>query len=144
MIISIKSEVNGKPKTNILYYIAGGLFVGLMSGLLGVGGGFIIVPFMVIFMKYDIYKSIGTSTAVIVFTSIGSIISYVFNGIGVYGLPMYSLGYVNLLLFVILACTSIPMTHLGVKADHNLPSKQLNYIFIVVLIYVGLDMIGIL
>ncbi|MEN4006220.1 MAG: sulfite exporter TauE/SafE family protein [Methanobacteriaceae archaeon] len=115
-----------------------------MSGLLGLGGGFIIVPFMVIFMKYDIYKSIGTSTAVMVFTSIGGIVSYVFNGIGVYGLPMYSLGYVNLLQFVILASTSIPMAQLGAKAAHNLPSKQLNYILIAVLIYMGLKMIRII
>ncbi|MEN4017527.1 MAG: sulfite exporter TauE/SafE family protein [Methanobacterium sp.] len=144
MIISIKSKVNGKPKTSTLYYIAGGLFVGLMSGLLGVGGGFIIVPFMVILMKYGIHKSIGTSTAVIVFTSTGGIISYVFNGIGVYGLPPYSLGYVNLLQFAILACTSIPIAQLGVKISHNLPSKQLNYIFTIILIYVGLKMMGII
>lgn len=144
MIMSKNNGSNEEPKNNLFYYIAGGLFAGFMSGLLGVGGGFIIVPFMLILMKYDIHKAIGTSTAVIVFTSIGGIISYILNGQGVYGLPPYSLGYVNMLQFAILACASIPLAQLGAKAAHVLPSKQLNYIFIAMLVYVGLNMIGIL
>lgn len=101
------------------------------------------VPFMAIFMRYKMHEAIGTSTAVIVFTSLGGIISYIFNGWGVYGLPPYSVGYVNLLQFIFLAGASIPMAQLGVKAAHNLPSKQLNYIFIAMLIYIGLNMIGV-
>ena len=115
-----------------------------MSGLLGVGGGFIIVPFMVMAMGYGIHKAIGTSTAVIIFTSIGGIVSYIFNGMGVSGLPQYSLGYINILQFVVLAGASIPMAQLGVKAAHKLPARKLSYIFIALLVYVGLNMIGII
>ncbi len=143
-MISAKNEQrNEKPRDSIFYYTSGGLFAGLMSGLLGVGGGFIIVPFMTIIMKYDIHKAIGTSTLVIVFTAIGGIISYIFNGIGVGGLPPYSLGYINILQFVLLAVASIPMAQLGAKAAYILPSKELNYIFIAILAYIGLRMIGI-
>ena len=143
MIITSKYEDKGEKRENVFYYIFGGLFIGIMSGLLGVGGGFIMVPFMAIFMRYSMHEAIGTSTAVIVFTSIGGIISYIFNGWGVYGLPLYSIGYVNLLQFIFLAGTSIPTAQLGVKAAHRLPSKQLNYIFVVMLVYIGLKMIGI-
>ncbi|MDI6724493.1 MAG: sulfite exporter TauE/SafE family protein, partial [Methanobacterium sp.] len=111
---------------------------------LGVGGGFITVPFMAIFMRYSMHEAIGTSTAVIVFTSIGGIISYILNGLGIYGLPPYSIGYVNMFQFVFLAGASIPMAQLGVKAAHSLPSKHLNYIFILMLVYIGLKMMGIL
>ncbi|MCZ3366555.1 MULTISPECIES: sulfite exporter TauE/SafE family protein [Methanobacterium] len=144
MLLYKSPETRKEPKTNNNYFIAGGFVVGIMSGLLGVGGGFIIVPFLVIAMGYDIHKSIGTSTAVIIFTSIGGIISYIFNGLGVPGLPQYSLGYINLLQFIILAGASIPMAQLGVKAAHKLPADKLNYIFIALLIYVGLNMIGII
>jgi len=144
MLLAKNSQSCGKQKDGIFYYTSGGLFAGLMSGLLGVGGGFIIVPFMTLVMKYDIHKAIGTSTAVIVFTAIGGIISYIFNGVGVNGLPPYSFGYVNMLQFVLLAAASIPMAQFGVKAAHSLPSKHLNYIFIAMLVYVGLKMIGIL
>ncbi|MGF7118473.1 sulfite exporter TauE/SafE family protein [Methanobacterium oryzae] len=143
MIIPKKEQINEEPKDGTLYYTSGGLFAGLMSGLLGVGGGFIIVPFMTIIMKYDIHKAIGTSTLVIVFIAIGGILSYVLNGIGVSELPPYSLGYINLLQLVILAITSVPMAQLGARAAHKLPAKQLNYIFVVMLVYVGLKMSGI-
>ncbi len=136
-------DIHEKPRDRTIYYIIGGIFIGMMSGLLGVGGGFIIVPFMVIAMRYDIHKAIGTSTAVIVFTSIGGIISYIFNGIGVQALPQYSIGYVNLLQFIILAGASIPMAQIGVKAAHKLPSRKLNYIFIALMVLIGLEMIGI-
>ncbi|HML06419.1 MAG TPA: sulfite exporter TauE/SafE family protein [Methanobacterium sp.] len=144
MVIVKYPEIQENPLDKPIYFLIGGLFIGLMSGLLGVGGGFIIVPFMVLLMKYDIHKAVGTSAAVIVFTSIGGIISYIFNGIGVSGLPPYSLGYVNLLQFAVLAILSIPMAQLGVKAAHGLPSKQLKYVFVAVLVYVGLNMIGII
>ncbi len=137
-------EIQKDPVDNIVYYIIAGFIIGIMSGLLGVGGGFIIVPFMVMAMGYDIHKAIGTSTAVIIFTSIGGIISYIFNGLSVPGLPQYSLGYINLLQFVILAGASIPMAQLGVRAGHKLPARELNYIFIALLVYVGLNMIGII
>ena len=135
-------EIQKEPLDNSFYYIIAGFAIGIMSGLLGVGGGFIIVPFMVIAMGYDIHKAIGTSTAVIIFTSIGGIVSYIFNGLGVQGLPSYSLGYINLLQFVVLAGASIPMAQLGVKAAHTLPARKLNYIFIALMIYIGLNMIG--
>jgi hypothetical protein len=144
MIITRNREINGKQRDNVAYYVLGGLFIGMMSGLLGVGGGFIIVPFMALFMRCSMHEAIGTSTAVIVFTSIGGIISYIINGWGVAGLPPYSLGYINMLQLVLLAVTSIPMAQFGVRAAHSLPSKHLNYIFVVLLVYVGLRMIGIL
>lgn len=144
MIMVRYPEIQETPLDKPLYFLIGGLFIGMMSGLLGVGGGFIIVPFMVLLMRYDIHKAVGTSAAVIVFTSIGGIISYTFNGIGVSGLPEYSLGYVNLLQFVVLAGLSIPMAQLGVKAAHSLPSKQLKYVFVAVLVYVGLNMMGVI
>lgn len=137
-------EIKKEPQDNSIYYIIAGFIIGIMSGLLGVGGGFIIVPFMVIALGYDIHKAIGTSTAVIIFTSIGGIVSYIFNGLGVQGLPLYSIGYINLLQLILLAGASIPMAQLGVKAAHKLPARKLSYIFIALMIYIGLNMIGII
>ncbi|MBI3877830.1 MAG: sulfite exporter TauE/SafE family protein [Verrucomicrobia bacterium] len=54
------------------YLIAGliGLVSGVTSGLFGVGGGIIMVPAMMFFMKLDIKHAVGTSLAVIIPTAL--------------------------------------------------------------------------
>jgi len=42
-----------------------------------------------------------------------------------------------------LAVISVPMAQIGVKASHKLPEKQLRYIFIFVMFYIALKMIGV-
>ena len=59
-------------------------------------------------------------------------ISYILNGLGVPGLPVYSVGYVNLLQWVLLAGTSVPMAQAGVRIAHKLPARQLKYVFIAI------------
>ena len=78
-----------------------------------------------------------------IFTSIGGILSYTVNGLHVSGLPPYSVGYVNFLQWILLAGTSVPMAQVGVRVAHKLPAKQLKYVFIAVMIYMGLKMIGV-
>jgi len=101
------------------------------------------IPVMVLAMKFKMHQAVGTSTALMIFASIGGILSYLFNGLNVPGLPPYSVGYVNFLQWILLVGTSVPMAQVGVKIAHKLPAKQLKYVFIVVMIYMGLKMIGV-
>ncbi len=136
-------KVGNEPKKGILNYVSIGFITGVLSGLLGVGGGVILVPILVILMGFRMIKAVGTSTAVIIFTSLGGIIAYTLNGFNTSGLPPYSIGYVNLVQLLVLAVISVPMAQIGVKASHKLPEKQLRYIFILVMFYIALKMIGV-
>ncbi|WP_374209001.1 sulfite exporter TauE/SafE family protein [Microbacterium sp. CIAB417] len=60
----------------ILTCIATGLLAGLLSGLFGVGGGTVIVPLLVLFLKFDQRLAAGTSLAAIVPTAAVGVISY--------------------------------------------------------------------
>ena len=143
MLTAKPPKIEEHPPENLLPYVLWGLPLGFFCGLIGIGGGVVMVPVMVVALKFKMHKAVGTSTAMMIFTSIGGIISYVVNGLGVSGLPEYSVGYVNLLQWICLAGTSVPMAQIGVKVAHKLPAKQLKYVFIAVMFYMGLKMIGV-
>ncbi|RLI99176.1 MAG: sulfite exporter TauE/SafE family protein [Candidatus Aenigmatarchaeota archaeon] len=136
-------RVKGEPHANTLTYIFLGTIFGFVTGLIGIGGGVLMVPLMVIYLNYHMHEAVGTSTAVMVFTSFGGAIAYMLYGLNVSGLPSYSIGYVNLLQLVLLAGTSIPMAQLGVHFAHKINPKSLKWIFIIVMVYMGLKMIGV-
>lgn len=57
-----------------------GLLAGLLSGLFGVGGGTVIVPLLVLLLKFDQRLAAGTSLAAIVPTAAVGVISYAIHG----------------------------------------------------------------
>ncbi|QIG39800.1 sulfite exporter TauE/SafE family protein [Microbacterium sp. 4R-513] len=57
-----------------------GLLAGLLSGLFGVGGGTVIVPLLVLILKFDQRLAAGTSLAAIVPTATVGVISYAIHG----------------------------------------------------------------
>ena len=57
-----------------------GLLAGLLSGLFGVGGGTVIVPLLVLLMRFDQRLAAGTSLAAIVPTATVGVISYALHG----------------------------------------------------------------
>lgn len=121
-----------------------GFPVGILAGLAGIGGGAVMVPAMVLALGFAMHKAVGTSTGAVVFISMGTIIFWLVNSQGITeAVPPYSIGYINGLIWLCLVVTSIPMAQLGAKLAHALPAKQLQYIFIALLIYLGLRMLGV-
>ncbi len=57
-----------------------GIVTGVLSGLFGVGGGFVIVPALVLFSGMAIHRAVGTSLLVITLVSISGIASHLFAG----------------------------------------------------------------
>ncbi len=132
-----------EPRENFWLVAACGFPIGMVSGLTGLGGGALIVPMLVLALNFPMHIAIGTSVASIIFASLGGIVGYIVNGLGVSGLLPHSIGYVNLPIWLCLAATSIPLAQLGARAAHALPAKQLRYIFIAFMVYAGLRMIGV-
>ena len=63
--------------------------------------------------------------------------AYVINGSGSCGLPPYSIGYVDLVTFAILAATTIPLARFGVRCAQLVPGGICRYVFAGVLILIG-------
>ena len=143
MLISRPLKSEQEPKDNPWLLGAWAIPIGLITGLTGLGGGPVSVPIMVLALKFKMHNAIATSLAMIIFTSTGGVIGYIINGLGVPNLPAYSIGYINLPAWFLLAITSIGMAQVGAMVAHRLPAKQLRWIFIAVMFYVGLRMLGV-
>ncbi len=143
MLIAKPSASVEAPKDSPLLWVACGFPIGIVAGIVGIGGGVLMIPVMVLLLKFRMHLAVGTSNAMMILTSIGGVIGYVANGLGVGGLPAHSIGYVNLVSWLALAITSVPMAQVGVMAAHRLPTKELKYVFVAVMVYMGLKMIGV-
>ncbi len=66
----LNEEPKEKRKHHVFYLVLQGLFVGFVTGLLGAGGGFLIIPALVLLMHIPMKKAVGTSLAIIAINSL--------------------------------------------------------------------------
>lgn len=138
-----KTEKEAKFDFNFITIMLTGLFVGFSSGLLGIGGGIFLIVILTMLLGFPMIRAIGTSSVFISLTAIGGTISYIISGWGVNTFP-YSLGYVSIINFLLIACFSVPLAQVGAKYAHKLPEKRLKQVFGLVVMYIALKMLGVL
>ena len=145
MLTARPPQIEQEPRDNPWLWAAWAIPIGIISGIFGIGGGVLMVPVMVLALRFKMHNAIATSLAVMLFTSTGGVIGYIINGLGVPQLQdlAYTIGYVNLTSWFLLAVTSVGMAQVGAITAHKLPAKQLSYIFIAVMFYMGLKMLGV-
>ncbi|HEV7231156.1 MAG TPA: sulfite exporter TauE/SafE family protein [Bacteroidia bacterium] len=106
-----------------------GLAAGILSGLVGVGGGIIIVPCLVFFLGYSQLTAQGTSLAVLLLPAgIFAVMNY------------YKGGYVNVYPTLLIAATFTIGGFLGSKISISLDQATVKKIFASVLLLVSLKM----
>lgn len=127
--------------------LAGGIggTSGFLSGLLGIGGGTILVPLMVLLGKFTMKKAAATSSAAIIFITIGGILSYIINGfsagvdLSAYG--FYLVGYIDIMMWAILVITAIPMVILAVRVSCRVSDVWLRRIFFLMMVIIAVQML---
>jgi len=97
----------------ILYLAMLGFIIGIITGLLGAGGGFLIVPALILFMKLPMKTAIGTSLVII---AVNSIFGFLFS------LKQTPLDWKILLLFTGLSIAGI---YIGSRFTEKIPGKTL-------------------
>jgi hypothetical protein len=118
-----------------------GFCIGNITSLAGVGGGVVLIPILIILLHYPVHQAVGTSSACLIFSSAGAVASYLWYGLGVDGLPAYSIGYIDLIQWAILVGTTIPLSIIGVRFAYRCPAKTLRYFFVAVMFVVGVLML---
>ncbi len=137
--IFIREKIMENPKkiSNFVKNISG-IIIGFISVPLGIGGGSLMVPFMRTF-GYDIRKSIGTAAAVGFLIALSGTITMIIGGniIDNVNSP-FSLGYINILGFIVFVPVTMIMARIGAKAVYKIDKGLLSKIFGTFLIIVSI------
>ena len=103
-------------------------FIGGVSTMMGIGGGTVGVPAMTL-CGVPIHRAVGTASAFGVIISIPGTLGAIAAGWHAHGLPPYSLGYVNLLGFILIAPISYIMAPVGAHFAQATDKKRLRILF---------------
>lgn len=107
---------------------AAGAAIGVLSSLVGGGGGFVSVPFMV-WCNVRIHNAIATSAALGFPIAVAGTIGYIVAGWRAQGLPAGSAGFVYAPALAAVATASVLTAPLGARAAHALDTKLLKRVF---------------
>lgn len=118
---------------------AGGI-IGLLSSLIGIGGGSLTVPFLT-WCGVTIRQAVGTAAACGVPIAWAGAVGFVIAGLGEPGRASWSLGYVDLAGFAGIALASVAAAPFGARLAHRLPPRVLKRCFALLLAAIGVLML---
>ena len=116
--------------TDIVLYLFLGLVAGVFSGLIGVGGGIIIVPALILLFGMSQHQAQGTTLALLV-PPIGLLAAWTY----------YKQGYVDLRIAAFICIGFFLGGFLGAKLATGLSSQVLEKVFGIALLLISLKMI---
>lgn len=119
------------PVQLILLLVLIGLSAGILSGLVGVGGGIIVVPALVFFLGFSQQEAQGTSLGLLLLpVGILAVINY------------YNKGYIDIRVVAIMSVTFVLGGWLGSKLALQLSADTVRKIFAIVLFYTAFKMLN--
>jgi len=115
---------------NIIPYLLLGLAAGILSGLVGIGGGILIVPALVFLFGFSQQQAQGTTLALLV-PPIGILAAWTY----------YKQGFVDVKVAALIAAGFIIGSLIGARFVTGLPNSTLEKVFGTFLVLIGLKMV---
>lgn len=116
--------------TIIISLIIIGLLAGLLSGVMGVGGGVVMIPLMIFFLGFSQHQAQGTSLAVLA-VPVTMLAAYTY----------YQEGHVNWKYAAVIAVFFVVGGYFGSKIAINVNQRTLKKIFAIILIVIAVKML---
>lgn len=117
-----------------------GTFIGMVSAIMGIGGGSMSVPFLT-YCNMAVKNAVATSAAIGLPIAVSGAIGFVISGWGVMLRPEMSFGYINLPAFFGIVVASTLFAPLGARLAHSLPDIVLKRFFAVFLGVLGIKLL---
>ena len=117
-----------------------GNIIGSVSGLLGIGGGTLSIPFLM-WCNIRVHHAVGTAAAIGFPIAVSGTLGYILTGMRVDNLPVFSIGFLFLPALFGIVTASMLTAPFGAKLAHRLPVSKLKNIFALFLFVVGTRML---
>ena len=117
-----------------------GVMIGGISVMMGIGGGTLGVPILTLF-NYPIRKAVGTAAAIGLIIAVPGTLMSIYFGWGAENRPPFSLGYVNMIGFLLIIPASTLSAPLGAKIAHTIDPSKLKLVFALFLGFTGARML---
>jgi len=114
--------------------------IGLVSSMVGAGGGFLSVPFMT-WCNVKIHNAVATSAALGLPIALAGTIGFVVAGLSLQGMPPHTLGYIYLPALAAIVVASMLVAPIGARTAHRWPVKKLKRAFALLLYWLAAYML---
>ena len=140
--LSVKAEVaSAEPARRPWWHWAPvGAGVGLFAGLSGLAGGVVLVPALALFGRVPARFLAGTSSAVVMFTSLAGAVGYIVSG-PTPAIGKAFAGYVNIGAAVCLALTAIPGAQVGAWLNRKVGGTWFRRAFSLLILFVAIRLL---
>jgi uncharacterized protein len=128
------------PHHPLFFLLVGGACIGFLSGLMGVGGGFFVVP-LLLFLDTPFRKAVGTASVTSFSITFVTAICYFFYGMNPKAISPYTYSLIFIPSAIAVAIGAVITAPYGVKIARHAPVNIIKRIFGVVLIAAGVSMI---
>lgn len=129
-------QSNKMDAQQIILVLFIGLLAGVLSGLVGVGGGIVMVPALVLFLQYNQHQAQGTSLAVLTLPVVILASLYYYYECRKMGTP------IDLRVVLLLAGGFIIGGFFGSKIALMINGEMMKKIFAIILFYTAFKMLG--
>jgi hypothetical protein len=142
MLLRREGDQSVVPRLSLGLLLPLGLVIGFSASLVGLGGAVFTTIALVSILRYPMRQVVGVSTFVQTAGALFGAIGYMLNGLGKPGLPLFSVGYVNVLAAGCMIITGVPLARLGATYTHRINATALKRVFAVALLAIAILMVA--
>lgn len=130
--------VEGRP-LQLKAWIVGvtGVCVGVLSGLMGIGGGAVAAPLLIRLVRLNLKQAAATSLAIVGIAAVSGMVTYIASGWMNPDMPPGSIGYVHVLAGLPILAGSMLAVRLGTQVNQRMRPRALQITFAVFFVSMG-------
>lgn len=134
--------ISKKPLPGFAGMNIAGLLIGTVSGVVGIGGGSMTVPFLT-WHNVNIRQAVATSSACGLPIAVAGFIGFMLVGWSTVKMPAYSTGFIYWPAVIVVSIFSVFLAPFGARLAHRLPVARLKQVFALLLMVIGMKLAGV-